>query len=669
MEFAEVFVDIKTLDISHPFDYIVPDEIKQSILPGSIVKVPFGRRTETGYVLRLKKTPKLDTSNIKEIEQLLSSAPVFDRKRLQLIFWMSAYYIQPFSKIAAFFLPPGNIAKVLKALGNIDLSANQFISKYSPVNPDYTIDDPDFILEIGDIINSRSFASYLFTGYGKKEKLSYMRALCSLALNAGKKAIIITPEISGAYRISDNLFYGNSLSTCINDYEMTEKEKIRNWTDIFNGFHDIILGSRSSLFLPFNNPGVIVIDDAHDPSYKESTLVRYNAQDVALKIAHIFKIPCIFFSMVPSVEMQYRFSNTRDFKIVNCEDRENLYNKTIIDLKKIDPLKEDMQISNQLFVSIKNELGKNNKVVIYYNKRGHSSFIVCKKCGNIPRCLSCNSAYRYHKKSKKLVCHNCAVSIDFIWKCPECGSEDILFRGEGIEKIEEKLNQRFKPSTILRIDSDTFKKKLEIEKIINELKKPGPAIIIGTQMVLKELGIKNIALAAVIEFESLTYLPDYSINDKAFQSLIELGALLDESPENNNIIIQAYNPDNFIIKSFISGNHADFFNKEITIRKELSYPPFTNLVNIIISGKNEQKIKRDISSLYNILENSNKNEYILLGPAQSPFYKINDFYRQHILVKTKKIMQFNIMLGKILSGFNRDKDSKLIVDVDPVWIL
>ena len=188
-------------------------------------------------------------------------------------------------------------------------------------------------------------------------------------------------------------------------------------------------------------------------------------------------------------------------------------------------------------------------------------------------------------------------------------------------------------------------------------------------MVLKELGIKNIALAAVIEFESLTYLPDYSINDKAFQSLIELGALLDESPENNNIIIQAYNPDNFIIKSFISGNHADFFNKEITIRKELSYPPFTNLVNIIISGKNEQKIKRDISSLYNILEHSNKNEYILLGPAQSPFYKINDFYRQHILVKTKKIMQFNIMLGKILSGFNRDKDSKLIVDVDPVWIL
>lgn len=671
MNYAEIYVDIKTLDTDRPFDYKIPDFLKGKPLRGCIVRVPFGNRTELGYVSRIKSFSGLDGIEIREIKDIISPVPVFDKERLRLIFWMCAYYVQPFSKIAGFFLPPGNIIKAMKTIQNESPSARKTgIKRETAQIKNFQLNS--YVSDIKKNLEEKKFSSYLFQSLPDSDKMSLILEICSTALNLNKRVIIIAPELAGAYKIGDFLSGSNLSNICINDYEKTEKERVSDWKDIFNSNFDIILGSRSSLFLPFKNPGIVIADDVHDLSYKESTMARYNAQDVLLRLAGIFKIPAILFSPVPPIDLSYHFKNRHRFISIDYDaENQNKYAKIIIDLKKIDHFKEDVLISNKLFVSISNELAKNNKIILFFNKRGYSTLLVCKKCGNIPRCPSCNITYRYHSHSNKLVCHHCSNMQYFDGKCPDCGSDDISLFGEGIEKLENKLKKRFKTENFYRVDSDSIKNKSEMEDLINKMKIPGPGIILGTQMLLKDMGIKNITLAVVMDFENLIYLPDFTVNERAFQAISSLGSLLDTSSNYSapKIIIQTYNPENFIIRSFISGGYKDFYEKEIESRKELEYPPFSNLVNIIISGRNEEKVKKDISSLFDIIKNSNLRDSKILGPAQAPFYKINTYYRYHLLVKTKKIMKFNIMLGKILSSFNRDRDNKLIVDVDPAWIL
>ncbi len=345
-----------------------------------------------------------------------------------------------------------------------------------------------------------------------------------------------------------------------------------------------------------------------------------------------------------------------------------MFKKQVIDLKALDRSKEDINITGDLFKGIREETGKKNKAVIFVNKRGYSSFLICKKCGNIPKCNSCNTAFKYHSSQKKLICHHCLAEVDFTGTCFSCGSDDFSYLGTGIEKIEYKLKQRFKDVALFRIDSDKLKKKNGLKEILNSVNSAGAAILLGTQIIAKDMKIKDITLVGIIDFDSLFNLPDYSINEKACQILIRLSAVL-KNDADSRFIIQAYNMQNFILKSFMASDFNIFYEEEIKNRKELFYPPFSHLVNIIVSGKDENLVKSDINRLFSAISSKETSDFLLLGPSQAPFYRLNQHYRWHILVKTKKIMQFTIFLGKILAGFKKNESNKIITDVDPVWIL
>jgi primosomal protein N' (replication factor Y) (superfamily II helicase) len=680
MSYAEIYVAIKTLGICHPFDYKIPPDLEDRAKVGSVVTVPFGNRQETGYITRLKNNSKFSGKEIKPVTRILRDVPIFDRDRLKLIYWMAAYYVAPVVKIMEFFVPSGKKAKKSLKPASVDFqdkpsddATTDNVISDTETGPQTFVNESfkPFLADITTSAESDDFKGFLLKDFGELQKLEIMGYLALKMKKAGKKTLILAPEIADIKSIYSSLNLKNSMGTCLYYSEKSPSKRFENWFEISHNRYGAIFGTRSAIFLPINRLGIIIIDEADDLSYKESTIVRYNLKDVGLKLAKILKIPCVLFANSASVSLRYDFYEKSDMRTVNNPNGPTgkySFKKQVIDLKTVDSSKEDINITTGLFKSIREETGKNNKAVIFVNKRGYSSFLICKKCGNIPKCESCNTAFKYHSSQKKLICHHCLAEVDFTGICSLCGSDEFSSPGTGIEKIEFKLKQRFKDISLFRIDSDKLKKKNEIKEVLALINSAGPAILLGTQIIAKDMKIKDVTLMGIIDFDSLFNLPDYSINEKACQILIKLSAVLKNSPDSN-FIIQAYNTQNFILKSFIESDFNIFYEEEIKNRKELFYPPFSHLVNIIVSGKDENTVKSDINRLFSEISIKEKTDFLMLGPSQAPFYRLNQHYRWHILVKTEKILQFTIFLGKILAGFKKNESNKIITDVDPVWIL
>jgi primosomal protein N' (replication factor Y) len=696
MSYAEVYVAIKTLGICHPFDYKIPPDLEEQAKVGSVVAVPFGNRQETGYITRLKINSGFSGKEIKPVTRILYDSPIFDRDRLKLIYWMAAYYIAPVVKIMEFFIPSGKKAKKnlppvsLECIGKTSntgligegtaeiraFDAGTTIrtgNTDAPTGPKTFANESfrPFLADITEHAGRDRFRGFLLKDFSELQKLEIMGYLALKIKNSGKRTLVLAPEIADIKNIYSGLDLKTDINACLYYSEKSPSKRFEDWFEISRNKYDVIFGTRSAIFLPINRLGIIIIDEADDLSYKESTSVRYNLKDVALKIAKILKIPCVLFANSASVSLRHDFSEKNDMQSIDNPDvsvRKNSFKKQIIDLKALDRSREDINITGSLFKGIREETGKKNKAVIFVNKRGYSSFLICKKCGNIPKCESCNTAYKYHSSQKKLICHHCLAEVDFTGSCSLCGSDEFSYLGTGIERIEFKLKQRFKDIALFRIDSDKLKKKNGLTEILTSVNSTGAAILLGTQIIAKDMKIKDITLMGIIDFDSLFNLPDYSINEKACQILIRLSAVL-KNDADSRFIIQAYNTHNFILKSFMASDYNIFYEEEIKNRKELFYPPFSHLVNIIVSGKDENLVKSDINRLFSEINSKETSDFLLLGPSQAPFYRLNQHYRWHILVKTEKIMQFTIFLGKILAGFKKNESNKIITDVDPVWIL
>ena len=527
--------------------------------------------------------------------------------------------------------------------------------------------------KITEIIGKNIYHSFLIegvTGSGKTEV--YIRCVGE-AIKKDKSALILTPEISLTPQLFSNFKNVFKEGLAVYHSGMSENERYEKWIDILSGELNIIIGTRSALFTPIQELGIIIIDEEQDTSYKENSGVRYNTIDAAMKLGKILKIPVVFGSATPSVSLKYKLSSNDNSTVLSMPEKiykDKKIIKQIVDLKKIDKRSEDEIITNQLFDGIKTSIDKNEKVIIFINRRGYSNFVICNNCGLIPKCTNCDLSYTYHLNEKKLKCHHCGEEVIYTYECPSCKSKRMTLYGTGIQKVESKLRQRFPQITIIRMDSDITSKKKSHEDILNTFISQNPSILIGTQMVSKGLDIEDVTLVGVINIDSMLSLPDYHMNERTFSLLTQVSGRTGRSSKQGKVIVQTFKPESMIIKNFIDDGYESFYNKELESRKELDYPPFSNLINIIVSCKNENKARSEIYRLYNELKPlAVKYQDKLLGPSPSPFIKLNQYYRWHILIKTFKINKFISKLAKLTGSVKIDKECRLIIDVDPVWIL
>jgi primosomal protein N' (replication factor Y) len=752
-KYAEVYIDIKAFDIDHAFDYRIPPHLSSDIDTGRIVQVPFKNRVEVGYIVKIKDKSELKDREIKDILKVVEKRSVFNPERLELIHWISQYYIQPLGSVIKFFLPPGGKYRqsiTSPRVSGVQLKFKDYItlnrtgydlikdkinwkrnssqkkiidylvsggevlkeklikdtgSGYSSLasladkniisivkkrqkrdfryeyRPDKELKKKKVILNpyqknalrsIDNAIQKNIFHKFLIEGVTASGKTDIYIAVCRKVIEKKKRALILTPEISLIPQLFSRFESELGSRVCVYHSNMNEAERYERWLDIWENEFDVIIGTRSSIFTPIGKLGVIILDEEHDPSYKEGTRVRYNTQDVAIKLGEILNIPVVMGSATPSIVTRYKAENENDFTLLEIPVKAQSSSPLelqVVDLKKIDRLKEDTAITGKLFTAIREELEKNNKIIIFLNRRGYSNFVICNKCGSVPKCSACDLSYNYHSDRRKLVCHHCGREQNYTGMCPVCGADNIFLCGTGIQRVQSKLKMRFKNTPILRMDSDITVKKKSHQEILNKFISPGGSILIGTQMVAKGLDIEDVTLVGVVNCDSMLGLPDYHMNERVYQLITQVSGRAGRKRKKGRVIIQTYNPQSSVMKNILASDYESFYDQELASRKELCYPPFSNLINIIISGKEENRVKKDIKELFAEISKDIRNGSSILGPAPAPFYKINLFYRWHIIIKSKNMGYSNKILSEILKRFKKFDKNKIIIDVDPVWIL
>jgi len=741
-KYAEVYIDIRSLGIDHPFDYIIPKSISNRINTGSVVMVPVLNRIEVGYVVEVKEKTRVE-GPLKEIKDLVDIPPVFDDDRLKLASWISSYYIQPLTAVLSLFLPPGRKSKktlespgtshkymtmvkmgstaydscdylwkkrkaqkkIMDALaaGGGSMEKNRLLEasgagsgslkslagsshimldekkvmrdfRYDKAAPSKQVVLNEYqkncLKAIGDGLGSNEkFLIHGITGSGKTEV--YMN-ICARVLEEGKKALMLVPEISLTpllYTRFENMF-GDRVA--VYHSHMSPGERYDRWLEILKGNVDIVIGTRSALFTPLKDPGIIIMDEEHDPSYKENSLVRYNTRDVAAEYSDIKNIPLVMGSATPSIETRYLAGNRKGYALLKVPEKAQNAKKVeriLVDLKKTDKRKQDQFITGELYRAMKQELDRDNKVIIFINRRGFSNFVVCTGCGNIPQCPACELSYNYHRDVARLICHHCGREEPYTGICRVCGSQNLFLAGSGIQRVEARIRQVFSGIDVYRMDSDITVKKKSHQTIINGFSAPGKAILVGTQMIAKGLDIPDVTLVGIINCDGMLALPDYHVNERTYQLITQVAGRAGRKDKEGKVIIQTYRPQAGVIQHGMDEDYESFYKEELAARRELSYPPFTNLVNIIISGLDEQAVEEESKKILDKIKRDIKMNTDILGPAPAPFYRINRYWRRHILLKTKDIKELTKLLGESLKSYRKNKDIRLIIDVDPVWIL
>ncbi|WMM26757.1 primosomal protein N' [Tissierella sp. MB52-C2] len=548
---------------------------------------------------------------------------------------------------------------------------------------DLSLSQKKIFNKIIDSIENKSdrnkFLIHGVTGSGKTE--IYLQ-LVEEMLKVGRDSIILVPEISLTPQTIDRFVGRFGDLVAVLHSKLSYGERFDEWRKIKEGRVKIVVGARSAVFAPFKNLGIIIIDEEHEATYKSSQNPKYNTIEVAERRVDLENGTLILGSATPSLETYYESLNGR-FTLLELEERINNYKLpkvVVIDMR--DELNKGNKsiFSTELYDSIDENLKKGQQTILFLNRRGFSTFVSCRSCGYVVKCNDCDISMTYHRNINKLRCHYCGLSINPPNICPVCKSEYIRYFGIGTEKVEEIAKELFPQARIARMDMDTTSKKGSHERILENMKDGNIDILIGTQMISKGLDFKNVTLVGIIAADTTLNLPDFRAPEKAFQLVTQVAGRAGRGEESGRVILQTYEPEHYSIEFSKDHDYKEFYNTEISLRKAFLYPPFLELVSLLIWGEDNNKVATIAKEVYNLIienidwvEKDNINNYII-GPYPAPLERIKNNYRWQILLKSKKenINSLKYLLKKICIE-NEYKlkidDVKISIDIDPNSIL
>ena len=649
----------------------ISDCIKLMLPPGTSTKNIENRiKDKTLNFVYLKK-------DIEEIEEDIENKVIKSEKQKRVLnFLMQNEGIQT----VELEIITDTTSSVLKALEKKEyieiieekVERNPFVNKdIKPTkNLKLTDEQKDAFDKINEAIKNKQYKEFLLYGVTGSGKTEIYLQLIGEVLKKEKTAIVLVPEISLTPQMVDRFIarFGEEKIAVLHS-KLSIGERFDQWNKIKNGECKIVIGARSAIFAPVENLGLIVIDEEHDSSYKSETNPRYNAKELAGYIAKKNNIPLVLGSATPDICTYYKAEN-KQIELLELSRRandSNLPDVEIIDLKQELANGNRSILSTKLYSEIEENLRNKRHTILFLNRRGYSTFVMCRDCGYVVKCKNCNITMTYHLKTNKLKCHYCGHEEKSINTCPECNSKNIKYFGTGTQKLEQEINKIFPEASTIRMDVDTVSKKNSHEEILNKFKNENIDILIGTQMVVKGHHFPNVTLVGVIAADSSLYIEDYRANERTFQILTQVAGRAGREKLPGKVIVQTYNPDNFAIECSKKQDYNIFYETEIELRKQLKYPPLCDIISIGLTDTDENKIKTVSRKLYkNINELIKKYnlEVMIYKPLPCPIDKIKNKYRWRIILKGKLNNTLIDIINYSINKLN-NKSTRIIVDTNP----
>lgn len=543
-----------------------------------------------------------------------------------------------------------------------------------------TDEQQNIVKQISEQILEEKFNAYLLHGVTGSGKTQVYIELAKKAIESGKSVLILVPEISLTPQITSR-FYNvfKDIVTVIHS-RMSLGERYDSWKGIIQGKYKVVVGARSALFAPLKNIGLIVVDEEHDSSYKQfENIPRYHARDSAVIRAKFSECPVILGSATPSIESKY---NTEIGKFTLLELPNRIDGAKLPEIKLVDIISERKQkrmaniFSIVLIKEIADSLSRNEGVILLQNRRGYATQVYCDDCGEIVTCGDCSVPLVFHMNNNTMKCHYCSSVQPVPKACPTCGSLNIKFFGTGTQRVEDELEYHFPNVVMERIDSDSINKRGKLGLILNRFKKGETHILVGTQMVSKGLDFSHVTLVGVISAETTLWLPDFRADERTFQLLTQVAGRAGRSAKPGKVIIQTQNRKHFILQMVLLNNYSGFYEKEIKLRKNGGYPPFTRLCLIEFKDMEEKNAVGAAKDFHSELTRR-KSTLQVMPPTAAVIERVKKFYRYQILIKSSretdpsgKILRSTVEEAQIqFNKRSRFRNIRCIIDIDPQSVL
>lgn len=725
MLIAKIALPIK---LHQAFEYLVPDHLMAQVSIGSRVKVPFGKRYAIGVLTHLSNTSEYDVNKLKPVSEIIDRSPIFAENLWQFLTWSADYYHYPLGEVLFHAMPvllrQGRAATIgetlvwqLTELGKTadlkqlsrsvkqqallsmmqkgqeivdDFSATIYQGLYSKGLIEKVAVFPQvknwqtsietqvtpFLLNeeqrnaIDDVKRHLShFTAFLLEGVTGSGKTEVYLQVIQAVIEKGQQALVLVPEIGLTPQTIKRFKQRFNVPIVILHSAMSDKARLAAWLQCKNGEAAIVVGTRSALFSPFSDLGIIIVDEEHDSSYKQQEGWRYHARDLAIVRAKLQNIPIVLGSATPSLETINNANSGRyhHLQLTERAGSAQLAKQMILDLKG---LELSAGLSVPLIAQIKKHLAEDNQVMLFLNRRGFSPLLICHDCGWIAECPRCDKPFTYHQKQHKLVCHHCDSARAIPNQCPKCGSTHLVPIGFGTEQLEQQLKTLFPDVPISRIDRDSISKRGALDSYLHKINQGGKHLLVGTQILAKGHHFPDVTLVGIIDVDGALFSSDFRATERFAQIYTQVSGRAGRENKAGEVILQTYHPDHPLLNTLLNEGYQAFAKQTLQERQSTFLPPFSYQALIHAADRNNQSAPAFLQKINDWLqEYFNDCALWRLGPVPANHAKRAGYYRWQLLLQHTQRAQLQVVLSDLVVNIEQWPEVKSLrwsIDVDPI---